>query len=181
MAKSKKQTLYAYLDGVDFESVVDAIEPRLDALVEGRTWQANDVWVVNQREPSAWDLGINLACEAIRRTSTSYERRSRRRRREHVSYGCSPRSRRPAASRRARRGRQRRCSSGRRHDACGGRGRRQGLLRTRGGSHVFTRADTLVVSERAWSRLRRRSDAPLRRESRAPVRLVASSTVEERP
>jgi hypothetical protein len=71
MAKAKKQTLYAYLDGSDHEPVIEVIEPRLDALVEGRKWKAPDVWVVNQREPAAWDLGINLALPAAEKARTA--------------------------------------------------------------------------------------------------------------
>jgi len=56
-----KQTLFAYADGKDHEDVATTIEERLDALVAGRKWISKDVWVVNQREPAAWDLGINLA------------------------------------------------------------------------------------------------------------------------
>lgn len=62
-----KQTLFAYVDGTKHEDeVVAAVEARLDALVANRKWVSKDVWVVNQREPSAWDLGLNLALGAPR-------------------------------------------------------------------------------------------------------------------
>jgi hypothetical protein len=53
-------TLYAYATGKDLEQIATMIEERLDALVAERTWVSKDVWVVNQREPPDWDLGINL-------------------------------------------------------------------------------------------------------------------------
>lgn len=56
-----KRTLFAYVDGTDHDDVVGVVEARLDALVAGRKWISKDVWVVNQREPPAWDLGVNLA------------------------------------------------------------------------------------------------------------------------
>lgn len=56
-----KQTLFAYVDGTQHDDVVAAVEARLDALVASRKWISKDVWVVNQREPTAWDLGLNLA------------------------------------------------------------------------------------------------------------------------
>jgi hypothetical protein len=60
-----KQTLYAYVDGNDHgDDVVALVEQRLDALVAERKWISKDVWVVNQREDGAWDLGINLAVAA---------------------------------------------------------------------------------------------------------------------
>lgn len=66
MAK-KAKTLFAYVDGRDLghdadrdASLVAAVEARLDALVEKRTWISKDVWVVNQHEPPHWDLGLNL-------------------------------------------------------------------------------------------------------------------------
>jgi hypothetical protein len=61
-----KQTLFAYVDGKDHDDVVAAVEARLDALVEGRRWISKDVWVVNQREPPHWDLGLNLALASPR-------------------------------------------------------------------------------------------------------------------
>ncbi len=61
-----KQTLFAYVDGTQHDEVVAAIEARLDALVASREWISKDVWVVNQREPPAWDLGLNLALAAPR-------------------------------------------------------------------------------------------------------------------
>ncbi len=61
-----KQTLFAYVDGTQHDDVVAAVEARLDALVASRKWISKDVWVVNQREPSAWDLGLNLALAAKR-------------------------------------------------------------------------------------------------------------------
>jgi hypothetical protein len=62
-----RHTLYAYVQGTDLEGVVAMLEPRLDALVEGRKWGAPDVWVVNQRvegDKPEWDLGLNLALPA---------------------------------------------------------------------------------------------------------------------
>src|SRR4051812_17348898 len=56
-----KRTLFAYVDGTNHDDVVAAVEERLDALVANRKWISKDVWVVNQREPDAWDLGLNLA------------------------------------------------------------------------------------------------------------------------
>ncbi len=61
-----KQTLFAYVDGTQHDDVVAAVEARLDALVASRKWISKDVWVVNQREPPAWDLGLNLALAAKR-------------------------------------------------------------------------------------------------------------------
>jgi hypothetical protein len=61
-----KQTLFAYVDGTQHDDVVAAVEARLDALVASRKWISKDVWVVNQREPPAWDLGLNLALGAPR-------------------------------------------------------------------------------------------------------------------
>jgi hypothetical protein len=55
-----KQTLFAYAQGTDFEPHVAAIEAKLDALVSSRAWLAKDVWVVNQRFPPDWDLGLNV-------------------------------------------------------------------------------------------------------------------------
>ncbi|MDB4933234.1 MAG: hypothetical protein JWP87_206 [Labilithrix sp.] len=59
-----KQTVFAYVQGTDLDGVVAAIETRLDALVEERKWVLADVWVVNQREDSGWDLGLNLTLPA---------------------------------------------------------------------------------------------------------------------
>lgn len=57
-----RQTLFAYVVGGDHdEKVVTAVESRLDALVANRKWVSKDVWVVNQREPPDWDLGLNVA------------------------------------------------------------------------------------------------------------------------
>ena len=62
-----KQTLFAYVKGRDHdENVAAAVESRLDALVANRKWVSKDVWVVNQREPPDWDLGLNLALAAPR-------------------------------------------------------------------------------------------------------------------
>lgn len=61
-----KQTLFAYVDGTKHDDVVAAVEARLDALVASRKWISKDVWVVNQREPDAWDLGLNLVLAAPR-------------------------------------------------------------------------------------------------------------------
>jgi hypothetical protein len=64
-----KQTLFAYVQGTDLESLADTLEARFDALVAERAWIAKDVWVVNQRfpgEPPEWDLGLNLALAAPR-------------------------------------------------------------------------------------------------------------------
>jgi hypothetical protein len=59
------RTLFAYVDGRDVnDSVVAAVEARLDALVDKRKWVSKDVWVVNQKEPPHWDLGLNLALPA---------------------------------------------------------------------------------------------------------------------
>lgn len=55
-----KQTLFAYAEGADHDAIVAAVEARLDALVADRKWISKDVWVVNQREEAAWDLGLNL-------------------------------------------------------------------------------------------------------------------------
>jgi hypothetical protein len=55
-----KQTVFAYAQGTDFDGVVEAVETQLDALVADRKWVLADVWVVNQREDSGWDLGLNL-------------------------------------------------------------------------------------------------------------------------
>jgi hypothetical protein len=65
MASQSKKTLFAYVQGPD-EDIVAAVEARLDALVERRKWISKDVWVVNQREPPHWDLGMNLALAAPR-------------------------------------------------------------------------------------------------------------------
>jgi len=68
-----KLTLFAYVQGVDLEPVVEVVEARLDALVAERKWITKDVWVVNQRvdtkpgEVAEWDLGINLTLVASRR------------------------------------------------------------------------------------------------------------------
>lgn len=59
-----KLTLFAYVQGIDLEGVVETLEARLDALVAGRSWVTKDIWVVNQRypgDPPEWDLGLNLA------------------------------------------------------------------------------------------------------------------------
>lgn len=56
-----KVTLFAYARGNDFEKDAAVVETRLDAFVAGRTWVSKDVWVVNQRFPPEWDLGLNLA------------------------------------------------------------------------------------------------------------------------
>jgi hypothetical protein len=62
-----KQTLFAYVNGRDHdEKLVAAVGSRLDALVANRTWVSKDVWVVNQREPPDWDLGLNLALAPLR-------------------------------------------------------------------------------------------------------------------
>jgi hypothetical protein len=71
-----KITLFAYVQGVDLEPVVEVLEARLDALVAERKWIAKDVWVVNQQVPLAadakpgalpeWDLGLNVALAAPR-------------------------------------------------------------------------------------------------------------------
>jgi hypothetical protein len=71
-----KETLYAYVDAgprADLETVVEMIERRLDELVATRKWVSSDVWVVNQREAGVhfvhWDLGLNLALPAKRKSS----------------------------------------------------------------------------------------------------------------
>jgi hypothetical protein len=64
-----KLTLFAYVQGVDLDGVVETLEARLDALVAARSWVTKDVWVVNQRAPGnppEWDLGLNLAVAAPR-------------------------------------------------------------------------------------------------------------------
>lgn len=63
--KAASKTLFAYVDGRDVnDKLVEAVETRLDALVEQRKWVSKDVWVVNQQEPPHWDLGLNLALPA---------------------------------------------------------------------------------------------------------------------
>lgn len=77
---AKKKTLYAYVAGsadgkgptVHDDSVVAAVETRLDAFVSSRQWSSKDVWVVNQREPPHWDLGLNLAIPAGRAPTASF-------------------------------------------------------------------------------------------------------------
>lgn len=70
VAKSTKRTLYAYLTTQGdlakshADSIVSAVEAKLDALVAKRKWASKDVWVVNQHEPPHWDLGLNLAVPA---------------------------------------------------------------------------------------------------------------------
>ena len=62
-----KQTLFAYVSGRDHDDkVVAAVGARLDALIANRTWVSKDVWMVDQREPPDWDLGLNLALAAPR-------------------------------------------------------------------------------------------------------------------
>ena len=55
-----KSTLFAYAQGSDLESLAATLETRFDALVAERKWVLGDVWVVNQKEPPHWDLGLNL-------------------------------------------------------------------------------------------------------------------------
>ncbi len=62
-----KLTLYAYAAGQELERIAATVEERLDALVAERTWVSKDVWVVNQREPPHWDLGINLEIASSKR------------------------------------------------------------------------------------------------------------------
>jgi hypothetical protein len=59
-----KSTLFAYAHGNDLDSLAEVLEKRFDALVEGRKWILDDVWVVNQHEPPHWDLGLNLTLPA---------------------------------------------------------------------------------------------------------------------
>jgi hypothetical protein len=67
------RTLFAYASGADHdERIVAAVEARLDALVAGRKWISKDVWVVNQREPPHWDLGLNLALAGPRSRTASW-------------------------------------------------------------------------------------------------------------
>jgi len=57
-----KKTLFAYVSGTEHsDAVVKAVETKLDALVAERKWTSKDVWVVNQKEPPYWDLGVNVA------------------------------------------------------------------------------------------------------------------------
>lgn len=57
-----KKTLFAYVSGSEHsDDVVKAVEAKLDALVADRKWVSKDVWVVNQKEPPYWDLGVNVA------------------------------------------------------------------------------------------------------------------------
>lgn len=57
-----KKTLFAYVSGSEHsDAVVKAVEAKLDALVAERKWTSKDVWVVNQKEPPYWDLGVNVA------------------------------------------------------------------------------------------------------------------------
>ena len=56
-----KVTFFAYARGNDFEKDAATVETRLDAFVASRAWISKDVWVVNQRFPPEWDLGLNLA------------------------------------------------------------------------------------------------------------------------
>ena len=74
-----KRTLYAYVSGdkngapiVHDDSVVAAVEQRLDALVAARKWIAQEVWVVNQREPPYWDLGLNLIVPTARARAVTF-------------------------------------------------------------------------------------------------------------
>src|SRR5215467_11181011 len=66
-----RHTLFAYVDGSDLDDIADALEGRLRAFVEARSWIAGEAWVVNQQleadasctEPEdipCWDLGLNL-------------------------------------------------------------------------------------------------------------------------
>ena len=64
-----KRTLYAYANGSDHKDIAAKVEERLDALVAGRKWISKDVWVVNQNEPPAWDLGLNLALPTTKSTT----------------------------------------------------------------------------------------------------------------
>lgn len=64
------RTLYAYVSGTDHSAIAAAVEARLGALVANRTWISKDVWVVNQPEPPAWDLGLNLALPGPRSPTT---------------------------------------------------------------------------------------------------------------
>lgn len=61
-----KRTLYAYADGVNHADIADTVEATLEAHVASRAWITKDVWVVNQREPPHWDLGLNLALPGAR-------------------------------------------------------------------------------------------------------------------
>ena len=61
-----KLTLFAYAQGSDLDGVAEVLETKLDAIVSSRTWVSKDVWVVNQRFPPDWDLGLNLEVAAKR-------------------------------------------------------------------------------------------------------------------
>jgi hypothetical protein len=65
-----KRTLYAYVSGTNHADIAAKVEARLDALVATRKWISKDVWVVNQEEPPAWDLGLNLVLPGPRSPTT---------------------------------------------------------------------------------------------------------------
>ncbi len=67
-----KKTVFAYVQGTDLDGVASVLETRLDALVAERTWILADVWVVNQKEDSGWDLGLNLTLPAGRARPKSW-------------------------------------------------------------------------------------------------------------
>lgn len=68
-----KRTLYAYVTGDKHaDTVVSAVETRLDALVANRKWASKDVWVVNQQEPPHWDLGLNLVVPTGKAAAASF-------------------------------------------------------------------------------------------------------------
>ena len=65
-----RHTLYAYVDGADFEDVAELLQARFTQLVGSRRWIAGHASVVNQRHGAKtctqpgdlplWDCGLNL-------------------------------------------------------------------------------------------------------------------------
>jgi hypothetical protein len=60
-----QHTLYAYADGIDFESIADEITCRFSKFIENRKWFCGHANAVNQRRDQQggdvdWELGMNL-------------------------------------------------------------------------------------------------------------------------
>lgn len=54
-------TLYAYVEGREFDAIAEDLVDNINAFIASRKWVCSNVHAVNQRRDSDWELGLNVA------------------------------------------------------------------------------------------------------------------------